>query len=443
MSTTTLRVVVFSVGSGDHILLCLPNGKYGIIDLHSQWKRLRQLEPPAVTYLRNKFNNKKFQLAFLHLSHGDFDHIKEFKSTWQFLEQKNSLPEYFLTFVGGNILNLLMALKNHAKQIRDKNGRQFVSRLAKELDYITKVGNNGGQEYKTQHITGITRLPISTTWEGFTKVFALAPLAKHTNTFNQRVVNQKDLQSLLPDEEDVYLGESSKSSVNKNFVSGALLMNCCNLNLIFGGDVTDEMWIDILKEIRTSYPEVNESAWRAHFIKGSHHGSRHSSSIHIWQKLIADLPEGPDKHVVFSAGKKYKHPAKETWDHIELASEGFDSNVIPLSTNMCLFPENDEKRILGSRSFITEDLTELLTLRGNGQFIEDKKIAGMDGGFMVEPKKSAGKFEHLAAIVYDIDIESTEIEVSLWVKMLDEEPDTDCFFPPSKSHFRNLQPPQE
>src|SRR5947209_4288791 len=73
-----LKVYLFNVGQGDHILLELPNGKYGIIDFYFE-AAVGLREPPALTYLesvRRRNPEKPITISFICISHADYDHIK-------------------------------------------------------------------------------------------------------------------------------------------------------------------------------------------------------------------------------------------------------------------------------------------------------------------------------------------------------------------------------
>jgi hypothetical protein len=49
-----LTVYVFNVGQGDHLLLKLPNGTYGLIDFHYDKGINVVEEPPALTFLKQQ-----------------------------------------------------------------------------------------------------------------------------------------------------------------------------------------------------------------------------------------------------------------------------------------------------------------------------------------------------------------------------------------------------
>src|SRR5690242_1735224 len=67
-----LTVFLFNVGQGDHILLKLPNGEYGIIDSYYE-TRLGLKEPPALTLLDSLMtkDSKKPIISFICISHPD------------------------------------------------------------------------------------------------------------------------------------------------------------------------------------------------------------------------------------------------------------------------------------------------------------------------------------------------------------------------------------
>jgi len=73
-----IKIYVFNVGQGDHILLEFPDNKFGIIDVFHDSDINCPNEPPALTYLKQKKqNNPEFEIeiAFIHISHYHLDHV--------------------------------------------------------------------------------------------------------------------------------------------------------------------------------------------------------------------------------------------------------------------------------------------------------------------------------------------------------------------------------
>ena len=82
-----LRLYVFNVGQGDHILLKLPDNTYGIVDFFYPGGLAKC---PAVYYLTNLkrlLPKEDIQIAFVCLSHPDGDHLEGLAGFVKWLEQ--------------------------------------------------------------------------------------------------------------------------------------------------------------------------------------------------------------------------------------------------------------------------------------------------------------------------------------------------------------------
>ncbi|MEM9987791.1 MAG: hypothetical protein AAF804_22095, partial [Bacteroidota bacterium] len=182
-----LRVIVFNVGNGDHILLQFPNGQYGIIDFCYQGV-LKQYEPPAVTYLRNlkeEHPDQPLSLAFLHLSHPDTDHIKGFIDSWEFLEKYELLPECLWIFGGVESSSLLDTIHD---EVQKYVGQEVINEPRRKAEYAKRViaklqdlrqSPPTGMEVQSllglKQVTGLIR--------NAAKVYVMAPLDRQVDQF--------------------------------------------------------------------------------------------------------------------------------------------------------------------------------------------------------------------------------------------------------------------
>src|SRR5258707_13541528 len=90
---SVLRVYLFNIGAGDHIMLEFPDGSLGIIDFYFQANPLGLSEVPALTYLRHLRDEKKRRsddkpivINFLCISHADLDHLTGLDELLEFVE---------------------------------------------------------------------------------------------------------------------------------------------------------------------------------------------------------------------------------------------------------------------------------------------------------------------------------------------------------------------
>src|SRR5205807_5448464 len=83
--------------------------------------------------------------------------------------------------------------------------------------------------------------------------------------------------------------------------------------LLFGGDAGKEIWRQCLEHYKETQQYLDHGPFKGSFVKASHHGSKHSSSVELWPDILY-----PGAHVGISAGNKtsYKHPHPDTLEHI-------------------------------------------------------------------------------------------------------------------------------
>jgi hypothetical protein len=134
--------------------------------------------------------------------------------------------------------------------------------------------------------------------------------------------------------------KDSQTVVDKNHISHILRIKFGESKLLFGGDTHKDIWEECLAKYESRHYEFRKKHGRndAHFIKVSHHGSRHSSSKKIWKKIIS---KNGKVFLGISAGRHggFKHPHSETIHDIrEIRKDAYI-----LSTNICSgCVENDQ-----------------------------------------------------------------------------------------------------
>lgn len=447
-----LRIIVFNVGNGDHILVQLPDKRFGIIDCFKGYNSSKHHNPrfeelPALTYLKAyRKNNPDTSLAFLHISHPDADHIKGFGEFWKHLWALELLPEYLWVFAGVNTPRYI----NQFHDFIQKNKKR-INQDAR-IDEKLSLKRNRINNYKKDWTSLISALKQIKSKGLNVKVSQVIDLGILADLDNDVVVYKK---APFPDQSDKFISQLSKKDisilleksgedkkavhVDKNQISAALLLVCEKAKVLFGGDVPDEVWNFSFDEFDSRNLAKREPNHKAHLIKVSHHGSKHSYSERIWREKLSETPKEHETHVVISAGQRFAHlnppphPHEDTLSWLDTASNEIDCDVVVSSTNMCLNPNCKNKTCLGSRGYQAEDMGDLFKEQSSKRKKTPKEIAGKDSGIEIQkavPLK--GEIPKLAAIVYDIDPQTTQMEVKLWTIPGEKSYTGKCVYPPNK-----------
>ena len=354
----TLRVYLFNVSQGDHLLIKLPNGEFGIIDFFHSSHGLTQKSPPGIDFLKQIqwiFPEKTITLAFIYLSHPDNDHLKGIPHLLDWLDhQKPAIKVRHLWWFGGNNLNkFFMQLENLCSRYLAKNMSPllkqnhiapFKHKLQKIQDFVNKRRKDG--DFRTYNLVDIGLLcnlgleDENEDQENLVKVYKKAPLVDHVDEFKDNVDDQafrtieRYLKLECSDKLDIEDLEIPKPEYDNNTLSGVIKMTYKHFKLFFGGDAPTEVLEDSFESYRHRgfLKDEQQPDFEAHFIKAAHHGSRHSSTPQIWDRLL-DSDFSHPIHIGFSAGFNYGHPHKETLEHISTAKESTKSQVRIDATN--------------------------------------------------------------------------------------------------------------
>ena len=413
-ASNKIRILQFNVGAGDHLVLELPDGSIGVVDFHYS-KEQNWGKPPIWYYLN--FKKEQCRSIFLvNLSHYDTDHIKgltDFHKLIQTLEipienvwlagdkEKDSLKQLLLSKIleyqkikkndaaidnivieDIEMIQLLQNYKNYLEQIDE-----FVSAWRKKSDKFEIFVND------FKELSGNIGVNI--------RAYSIAPLDRHIEKYRQM-----DASSIA----DILLFKRRKeSNTDRNLISSIFFLEHKKFRWCFGGDASQEVWEDSLKEIGNRKLEETKGI-ASDFIKVSHHGSKKSSSPLIWENLT----KGKKKSFFgISAGKKYQHPSFETLEHIKDNSYKNNINSTTLSTNSC----DDCNNNLNLEEINMNDWTEAVQLG----HIYRKSRPDID--IAMKPYRSKeyknwnsninqmSNEKGLVAYVYDFDLTSGEVEI--------------------------------
>jgi beta-lactamase superfamily II metal-dependent hydrolase len=311
-----LKVYLFNVGQGDHLLLELPDGKFGIIDSYYEAKknigRDGNSEQPALTHLKHlKERGAPVVISFICISHPDRDHTKEIQKIFDWITQNDIKVESLWLYPGIDEIAVGLALANS----KDPRVLRLRDDLKAIQDFIKFWGGN------PDYLVGLNHLD---TLAGPIEVCVIAPLGSQ--------VKKADIKSLTG-----LLRWSPKAKAPAlraaNLVSSVIKMRFCKHQLLFGGDTGERYWQECLDEFDRKHKNNQGPCsipCRGNFVKASHHGSRNSSSVRLWERIL-----GESVQVAISAGKGHQHPHRETISNISVAvrNRGVEAKVF--ATNVC------------------------------------------------------------------------------------------------------------
>ena len=343
-SSKTIQVFLFNVGQGDHILIRLPDGSYGVIDFYYSRDYNPLGESPGLTYLKQLHKDgEEVKITFLHLSHYHQDHFKGI-GQWLLWIKQNGIPLSNLWLPGVSSPESLY--ERICKWLSDEEQlRAFISEApGQRANYV--------EEFK---IKFCKKSPLSTLENfkecfkdctvdyliGFKELFpyrkpvdiafyCLTPSSRRIANFNKQSLNEIAGFVIPPKKELEDEEKKNEEYIDQNDISVVIQVKLRDICLLFGGDATRKN----LEECIASYTPARERKWgtlESDFIKVFHHGSRNSSSVQIWD---AFLKSKDDVTLGVSAGTTFSHPHQETLDEIlEVCKKKSTTNHI-FSTNI-------------------------------------------------------------------------------------------------------------
>jgi beta-lactamase superfamily II metal-dependent hydrolase len=405
-----LTLYLFNVGQGDHMLLRLPNGEFGIIDFFHE---SGMPAPPAMGYLqrlRRRLDPKKpIVLSFICLSHPDYDHIKGLETFLDWIDDKrNNIHLKTLWMWPGNTLEeLIKEYEDHGNSIEKDDNTSISSDVGKQLRRLFKFREDrkrGKRKVKFQYLQDVQKLAENA---GGVKVVTLAPLGEHVRKFDRQAQRAFVRRFAVPNTPNAALDVRT----NQNLLSSILMLIYSKHRLLFGGDAGKQIWKESFQHYKETEQEIDHGDIKASFIKVSHHGSKHSSATRLWPEILH-----PGGHVAISAGSKrqYRHPHPETLVDI-LAPFPEPANVPRIwATNTC-------DACMGTYQLTPEPIDWVLGERPDLDPIREKALGAFRKGSKRRRRKqrplpaTASPSEspkHLAAYIFRFQPDATTIKVS-------------------------------
>ena len=422
-NTKTLRLFQFNVGAGDHAMMEFPSGNLGIIDFHYT-KEHKGL--PIIPYLRKKLKNNIPTIEFIIVSHYDLDHVKGLSAFLQFCKDKN-IKINNIWLAGTEEKNIFKrqltgALNKYLKNEKDNAEDEEVKRLR---DNVKSFKDNFKQARLLIRSMNINKVyandfkPLHGDLEGLGEVYAAGPLAKHLEEYFTKDFKPLAEIILWKSLESIKDAPIKDSGVDRNLISSNIYfyLRATKLRLSFGGDTHSKVWLDVINQWKHRKLQKKHPL-SADIIKVSHHGSSNSSDSSVW-----DILTGEKKKVFFgiSAGKRKNkdkitaHPSSKTLCDIKNICKKKKVEGIILSTNICM---DCVVQHLNFTKVHLDDLDNWSSKESDDYLRKNPALRASfqrhrSKGYREEITENQGAKKGLLAYIYDINLESGEIEVKL------------------------------
>lgn len=272
------QITVFNVGQGDHHLLHLPNGHFGLIDFH--FDENLQTKLPVLAFFEDykRTFKKNPVIDFLHVTHFDSDHIKGLEDLLNWcIKEKITIHEIWLS--AAIEYEQLVDIYKSSKKGREliAAGRSKGQNVHESVDIANIFRKLNELNRPQKLLSGIDTNFTELFSEEEQQVFCLAPLVEQSIKFTVDKL-------------------SGKPNV-RNQASTILHFKYGKNRFMFGGDAEiKKTWNKLFKK----YKESIYGSLESNFIKAPHHGAQNGTSYELWEKLV--MKEG-EVHIVFSAGK--------------------------------------------------------------------------------------------------------------------------------------------
>jgi len=347
-TSNRLQVFLFNVGQGDHILLKFPTGEYGIIDFFYDCSN-NISEPPILSYfkeLKKALGNSEFSkvtISFLCISHTDKDHVKGVNETIKWFYENGVFikdiwlggakdESEFTDYLTVQLKTIIDTKMDLADKLKYSANIELLNSNLKEFFHYFSLWKNkefNSIRYKTEfsakgeYLVNIRQIAQPCSMADC-ETLVLGPLDFQLENF-VKGINIEVVKKIL--------GIKMKNgTVDKNHISHILRIKFGKSKLLFGGDTHKDVWEECLARYESKeYPYRKlHGKNSSHFIKVSHHGSKHSSSKEVWKKIISKTGK---VFLGISAGRHrgFRHPHSETMDDIRSIRQ--DAQI--LSTNIC------------------------------------------------------------------------------------------------------------
>jgi Predicted hydrolase (metallo-beta-lactamase superfamily) len=435
-----LQVFVFNVGQGDHLLIQLPNGSYGIIDTHYDLKTNPHNEPPGLTFLKKqKAAGEKIRLRFFHLSHFHQDHLKGLKQWIDWIQINDIQLDYlllpgtsdskgfidmvleslsdaqFMTSFWANRMDLYHKMETFRKNYSTSSLHALdgFKKCLNKAVLSNKKRKKEKKEDETEiiYLNAINRIYLFHDYDDIPpplSIYCIAPLPNFIQDFGSD--KEETISSIFGEKGQI------KDDTNQNDISTVLLLRYGYQALTFGGDAEIKSLvasIDHIEKHKTLKKNIG-GGFKSHFIKVFHHGGSQSSTPKIWKAFLA---ENSQVHLAISAGinKKYNHPHKKTIDDAKKVASEINSSINIYATNRDYLTSQDRVDI--PLTTVTES-RKLFNPPSNHKRKEgEQRLSKIDPLLMNDSDKTKARNQHISTenrfLGYCFEFEKSSKEVKV------------------------------
>jgi hypothetical protein len=293
-----LEIHVAGNGIGESILLCLPNGKWGMIDAYVPTLN----DPNSSSAFRLLLERGVRNLEFLCLTHPDTDH---FRGMSLFLENFDVGQFWIFAAKSPAELYQRIAFLLKAKAARLQSTPEVVedaNDFAKTIKLVRRLRAAGKTERIFMQLgQPLYRIPATQSGSEL-RITALGPAGNLIDEYEDSIekcfdtsVAARVLTVKAPD-------------INNNIVSAALLIEYGDTTVVLGGDMEKEGWEHVIA-YTTSTLSLD-----ADFVKVSHHGSSNGYCDRLWEDHFCS---SRSTTAVITAYSKKKLPREDDVDYIK------------------------------------------------------------------------------------------------------------------------------
>lgn len=292
-----LEVHIFGNGIGESIVLRLPDGGWGVVDVY-----VPSLDDPKSSSAFRLLSDRGVKtLKFLCMTHADSDHYRgmtcfldEFKveQFWIFAETSpKDIYRKIAIVLKTNAETLNSAIRTGAIEDADE--------FTKIMKSVRNLRESQKLELKLLSLgLPLYRVPSSNSRAEF-RITALGPHGNLVSDYNQQI--EKAFSDVVSPS---YL---RPRTLNHNLASGALLIQFGQSTIVLGGDMESEGWAYVL-----SY-SASTLRLGAQLVKVSHHGSVTGYCSRLWED---HLSRGKSATAVITAFSRHRLPRPEGLKHI-------------------------------------------------------------------------------------------------------------------------------
>lgn len=330
----TLAVYIIGSGYGESVVLRLPSGSVGVVDCFSQ----RQADPagttaedwvahnPTLRLLKRHLEAER--LAFLALTHPHEDHGRGFSQLlhvyrghigqiWMFDGYElPALQDYFYA--------LCRRRKSPIEEMLGERPGGFRNEIVRIQTAVKEQVVKGNTRFR--YFRGYQEFQIPD--ESAVRFHFLGPTQDDANTYKSRIAD--DIRCAI-DEQGTLDDDWSPEGINHNWISPALLIEFGQTRLLFGGDMEEPAWREVLKECDDGLEK--RPPLGCQLVKASHHGSANGYTSDLYKRLCCGT-EGPIGVVTPYNRNRSPLPSRDGLQHLlQSTSRLFTTSTLDVSVS--------------------------------------------------------------------------------------------------------------